>query len=112
MRTAGRIESAGIQRPRCHLFAVGEQRDVAQIYQTGLRPAVGARDFEQDVIDRAAACRSRGQLLQFAQTLLFLQAQPVLFLLPYREFQGDNAGPVAATKKYASWMRAHMRTAE
>ena len=30
---------------------------------------------------------------------------PVLFLLPYREFQGDNAGPVAATKKYASWMR-------
>jgi hypothetical protein len=30
---------------------------------------------------------------------------PVLFLLPYREFQGDNTGPVAATKKYASWMR-------
>jgi hypothetical protein len=30
---------------------------------------------------------------------------PVLFLLPFRQFQGDNAGPVAATKKYASWMR-------
>jgi hypothetical protein len=30
---------------------------------------------------------------------------PVLFLLPYRTFMGDNAGPVHATKKYASWMR-------
>ena len=29
----------------------------------------------------------------------------MLFLLPYRKFNGDNAGPVAATKKYASWMR-------
>ena len=31
---------------------------------------------------------------------------PVLFLLPYRNFNGDNAGPVAATKKYAAWMRS------
>jgi hypothetical protein len=30
---------------------------------------------------------------------------PVLFLLPYRTLNGDNQGPVAATKKYASWMR-------
>jgi hypothetical protein len=30
---------------------------------------------------------------------------PVLFLLPYRKFNGDNSGPVAATKKYASWMK-------
>ena len=29
----------------------------------------------------------------------------MLFLLPYRKFNGDNAGPVAATKKYASWMK-------
>lgn len=31
---------------------------------------------------------------------------PILFLLPYRHFEGDNAGPVAATKKYAAWMRS------
>jgi hypothetical protein len=30
---------------------------------------------------------------------------PVLFLLPFRKPNGDNAGPVAATKKYGSWMR-------
>ena len=30
---------------------------------------------------------------------------PVLFVLPYRKFNGDNEGPVAATKKYASWMK-------
>jgi hypothetical protein len=42
----------------------------------------------------------------FRVTMASLPAStPVLFLLPYREFQGDNAGPVAATKKYASWMR-------
>ena len=29
----------------------------------------------------------------------------MLFLLPYRKFNGDNDGPVAATKKYGSWMR-------
>jgi hypothetical protein len=42
----------------------------------------------------------------FRDTMASLPAStPVLFVLPYREFQGDNAGPVAATKKYASWMR-------
>jgi len=42
----------------------------------------------------------------FQDTMASIPAStPVLFLLPYREFQGDNAGPVAATKKYASWMR-------
>jgi hypothetical protein len=30
---------------------------------------------------------------------------PVMFLLPYRKPNGDNAGPVAATKKYARWMK-------
>jgi hypothetical protein len=30
---------------------------------------------------------------------------PVLFVLPYRKFTGDNEGPVRATKKYANWMR-------
>jgi hypothetical protein len=30
---------------------------------------------------------------------------PVMFLLPYRKFTGNNKGPVAATKKYAGWMR-------
>jgi hypothetical protein len=42
----------------------------------------------------------------FRDTMASLPAStPVLFLLPYREFQGDNAGPVAATKKYTQWMR-------
>jgi len=42
----------------------------------------------------------------FRDTMASLpESTPVLFLLPYREFQGDNAGPVKATKKYASWMR-------
>jgi hypothetical protein len=42
----------------------------------------------------------------FRTTMSVLPATtPVLFLLPYRKFQGDNAGPVAATKKYAQWMR-------
>jgi len=42
----------------------------------------------------------------FRDTMLSLPAStPVLFLLPYRKYQGDNAGPVAATKKYARWMR-------
>lgn len=30
---------------------------------------------------------------------------PVMFLLPYRQPQPGNAGPVAGTKKYAGWMR-------
>ena len=38
----------------------------------------------------------------FRTTILSIPATtPVLFLLPYRKFTGDNAGPVAATKKYA-----------
>lgn len=42
----------------------------------------------------------------FRDTMASLPAStPVLFLLPYRKFQGDNAGPVAATKKYGQWMR-------
>jgi hypothetical protein len=32
-------------------------------------------------------------------------ATPVLFVLPYRKFNGENKGPVAATKKYGSWMK-------
>jgi hypothetical protein len=30
---------------------------------------------------------------------------PVVFVLPYREPNGRNAGPVNGTKKYAQWMR-------
>jgi hypothetical protein len=42
----------------------------------------------------------------FRDTMASLPAStPVLFLLPYRKFQGDNSGPVAATKKYGQWMR-------
>ncbi len=42
----------------------------------------------------------------FRDTMASLPATtPVLFLLPYRKPNGDNAGPVAATKKYARWMR-------
>ncbi len=42
----------------------------------------------------------------FRDTMQSLPAStPVLFLLPYRKFKGDNAGPVAATKKYTRWMR-------
>jgi len=42
----------------------------------------------------------------FRDTMASLPAStPVLFLLPYRQFRGDNQGPVAATKKYAGWMR-------
>jgi hypothetical protein len=31
---------------------------------------------------------------------------PVLFFLPYRKFTGDNANLVAATKRYAGWMKS------
>jgi hypothetical protein len=42
----------------------------------------------------------------FKDTMATLPATtPVLFLLPYRKFQGDNSGPVKATKKYGRWMR-------
>ena len=42
----------------------------------------------------------------FRDTMASLPATtPVLFLLPYRKFQGDNAGPVKATKKYGRWMK-------
>jgi len=42
----------------------------------------------------------------FRATMASLPATtPVLFLLPYRKFQGDNAGPVKATKKYGRWMK-------
>ena len=42
----------------------------------------------------------------FRDTMASLPATtPVMFLLPYRKFQGDNAGPVHATKKYGRWMR-------
>jgi len=42
----------------------------------------------------------------FKATMASLPATtPVLFLLPYRKFMGDNAGPVAATKKYGRWMK-------
>ena len=59
-----------------------------------------------DVILELGTNRRRGfGERAFRDTISAIPAStPILFLLPYREFQGDNAGPVHATKKYGAWM--------
>ena len=59
-------------------------------------------DPDQVVIQLGTNRRKGFNEGDFRDTMLSLPAStPVLFLLPYRKFKGDNAGPVAATKKYA-----------
>ena len=48
------VECAGIERPGGDALAVYQQRHVAQIHEPGLRPAIGARDLEDHVIDAIA----------------------------------------------------------
>ena len=63
MRASRRIESERVQGPRADQLAVNQQGDVVQIQQPGLGPAVGARNFEDDVIDlRRRRCGRRGRL--------------------------------------------------
>ena len=54
MRAPRGVECAGIERPGGDAVTVYQQCHVAQIHEPGLRPAIGARDLEDHVIDALA----------------------------------------------------------
>ncbi len=63
-------------------------------------------DPDQVIVQLGTNRRKGYNEADFRTTIATIPADvPILFLLPYRHFEGDNAGPVAATKKYATWMR-------
>jgi hypothetical protein len=64
-------------------------------------------DPDQVVVQLGTNRRKGFNEADFREAVATIPADvPVLFLLPYRHFEGDNEGPVAATKKYADWMRS------
>lgn len=64
-------------------------------------------DPDQVIVQLGTNRRKGFNEADFRTTVASIPADvPILFLLPYRKFNGDNAGPVAATKKYAGWMRS------